>query len=74
MKLSLIFLIYRLVWTKVVNREITLDHEADFSIEWKDVATVQRSTFNAQQQGMDSTEGKSKSSTMLDGGVKVPRS
>jgi hypothetical protein len=24
--------------------EITFDHEADFRIEWKDLATVQRST------------------------------
>jgi hypothetical protein len=24
--------------------EITFDHEADFGIEWKDLATVQRST------------------------------
>jgi hypothetical protein len=47
--------------------EITFDHEADFRIEWKDLATVQRST--ARYGKWDG--GKSKSSTTLDGGKKL---
>jgi hypothetical protein len=36
--------LYTHYYSVKIQGEITFDHEADFRIEWKDLATVQRST------------------------------